>query len=403
MASASKQSTKSNKSTDTKTKTTDNSNSEMESTKSHIYNARFRANPQKGKDFLDTLDIIATNFFEDNDESKDAILELFWGEDRESLEKLITKSNKREKVKAAEFKPSGLEKPKKAIDIFGLVFSEKSKADGVKFSKENNYLTLKRAAWVKLSQKEKDKYNKQAADQKAAYDTELEKQKSAALKNGDFPQPKPKGPVNGYFRFAKAHREELTEQFKNEFKGMELQNKISSEAGVLWGKLSDKEKEPFDSAYRKEKELYDVKLQEWKATELERLKKNSGEVEDVKVESTGKKEVAKPKEKVVNQPTIEDEEEADEEAVAAPVKEKKKSEKAEKAPKAEKTEKAPKAEKAEKAEKTEKTEKAPKAKAKADTDDEEAEAAPVPVKEKKTSEKVTKPKAKASKQSDDEE
>ena len=87
MASASKQSTKSNKSTDTKT--TNNSNSEMESTKSHIYNARFRANPQKGKDFLDTLDIIATNFFEDNDESKDAILELFWGEDRESLEKLI--------------------------------------------------------------------------------------------------------------------------------------------------------------------------------------------------------------------------------------------------------------------------------------------------------------------------
>ena len=59
--------------------------------------------------------------------------------DHRELQKLA-ENNKKEKTMKAKFSPSDIEKPSKAIDIFGKQFSEESKAKGVKFGKDNNYL-----------------------------------------------------------------------------------------------------------------------------------------------------------------------------------------------------------------------------------------------------------------------
>jgi hypothetical protein len=270
----------------------DMEHSDSENDKHSIYNGDFKKNPIEAKHFLKHFNAIAIEFYDDD--SKEKVLKHIWGESYEALTDLIKKSNKKEKSKKAKFAPSDIEKPKKPIDIFGKLFSEESKEKGVKFTKDNNYLVCRKQAWDALSTKEQEKYEKLAKKQQEAYDIEFAKQKAEAIKNGEFPEDKIKGPCTAYFLFLADIRPKLTEKFKDD---ADKNTKITKEGGKLWKALSEKEKEKYSAKYREAKAEYDIKKQEWKTNEIERVKKQENLPAEVKVESSGSKKVEKKTEK----------------------------------------------------------------------------------------------------------
>lgn len=327
----------------------DMESSDVENDNHSIFNGDFKKNPSEAKIFIKHFNAIADEFFDSD--SKTKVLKYIWGESLESLEELIKKSNKKEKTKKAKFVPTDIEKPKKAIDIFGEKFSTDSKEKGVKFGKDNNYLVCRKAAWDKLAEKEQNKYVKQAEKLLEEYNTEFARQKEEAIENGEFPEDKLKGPCSAYILFLADVRPKLNEQFKDVTE--KKNNKITKEGAKLWNALSTEEKEKYKSAYKKSKDEYDIKKEEWNSNETERLKKQDNKPVDVKIESSGNK-------------------------------------------KTEKTEKAEKAEKVEKAEKSAKTSKSSKkAEVKIESEDNESE---VEVEDIKVEIKA-KPKAKATKSS----
>ena len=293
MSTASKQSSKKETKKEIKKEPISDSemeNSDIENDKHSIFNGDFKKNPTEAKNFLKHFNAIKEEFYDSDSEAK--VLKFAWGESYEALTELVKKNNKKEKAKKTKFVSSNLEKPKKAIDIFGKLFSEESKEKGVKFSKDNNYLVSRKTAWDALSKKEQDKYINQAEKEQEAYDVEFAKQKSEAIKNGEFPEEKIKGPCTAYFLYLADIRPKLTEKFKNE---SDKNTKITKEGGKMWKALSDKEKEKYMEIYKKNKAEYDIKNQEWKINEVERLKKQDGNntPADVKVESSGKKKAEK--------------------------------------------------------------------------------------------------------------
>ena len=296
MSTASKQSSKKETKKEIKKEPisdTEMENSDMENDKHSIFNGDFKKNPTEAKNFLKHFNAIKEEFYDSDSEAK--VLKFAWGESYEALTELVKKNNKKEKAKKTKFVPSNLESPKKAIDIFGKLFSEESKAKGVKFSKDNNYLVSRKTAWDALSKKEQDKYINQAEKEQEAYDVEFAKQKAEAVKNGEFPEEKIKGPCTAYFLYLADIRPKLTEKFKNE---SDKNTKITKEGGKMWKALSDKEKEKYMEIYKKNKAEYDIKNQEWKTNEVARLKKqdgngNSSVPDDVKIESSGKKKAEK--------------------------------------------------------------------------------------------------------------
>ena len=266
--------------------------SDMENDKHSIFNGDFKKNPAEAKFFLKHFNAYKSlELFDEDGEAK--LLKSAWGESLEALEELVKKNNKREKIKKTKFVPSNIEKPKKPIDIFGKLFSEESKEKGVKFSKDNNYLVCRKTAWDNLSKKEQDKYNKQSQTDFENYELEFAKQKAEAITNGEFPEDKIKGPCTAYFLFLADIRPKLTEKFKND---SDKNTKITKEGGKMWKALSEKDKEKYKSAYRKEKIEFDIKNQEWKTNEIERIKKQEGngnEPANVKIESSGQKKIEK--------------------------------------------------------------------------------------------------------------
>lgn len=266
--------------------------SDMENDKHSIFNGDFKKNPAEAKFFLKHFNAYKSlELFDEDGEAK--LLKSAWGESLEALEELVKKNNKREKTKKTKFVPSNIEKPKKPIDIFGKLFSEESKAKGVKFSKDNNYLVCRKTAWDNLSKKEQEKYNKQSQTDFEKYEVEFAKQKAEAITNGEFPEDKIKGPCTAYFLFLAEIRPKLTDKFKDD---SDKNTKITKEAAKMWKALSEKDKEKYKSAYRKEKIEFDIKNQEWKTNEIERIKKQEGngnEPANVKIESSGQKKVEK--------------------------------------------------------------------------------------------------------------
>lgn len=264
--------------------------SDNENDKHSIFNGDFKKNPTEAKNFLKHFNAIKEEFYDSDSEAK--VLKFAWGESYESLVELVKKNNKKEKTMKAKFTPKDITKPKKPIDIFGEKFSEESKAKGVKFTKDNNYLVCRKKAWDALSAKEQEKYSKQSQKEQEAFDIEFAKQKAEAIKNGEFPEDKIKGPCTAYFLFLADIRPKLTEKFKDD---SDKNTKITKEAAKLWKELSVKEKEKYMEIYKVNKAEYDIKQQEWKTNEVERLKKQDGSNTPVavKVESSGKKKVEK--------------------------------------------------------------------------------------------------------------
>ena len=276
------------KTTETIESSTDSTINNMEEQHSIFKGDFSKKGSLEAKYFLKHFRAIKTEFLDEDSATK--ILRHIFGGTEEELAKLVKDNDKKDKIKAEAFVPTNLEKPKKAIDLFGVLFSKESKEKGIKFNNsDNNYLTARKTAWDKLPVKTQSTYVKQAELELKNYTTELAKQKELAIKNGDIPAEKLKAPCSAYFLFLAEIRPKLNEEFKDDPK---KSTKITIRGGELWKSLSSKDREPYETAYRTAKAEYDIKHAEWKANELERCKKNDGQPLDIKVESSGEKSVS---------------------------------------------------------------------------------------------------------------
>jgi hypothetical protein len=264
---------------------------EMKETSVHsVYNGEYKRDPVKARHFLEFYNVFKAQFLTGDDgvcddSSASDILKYYWGEDLEQLKQLITKSNQREKKKAVKFSVEGLKKPLTANHLFGQDYKTKCDAKGTKYSLKDSS-----AAWQALTDKEKDKYRNQADALKLEYKAKFDKLRSNAINDGDFPEDKPKKPLSSYFRFLEEKREELGEKYKNNSTIKNISTQVSKDAGILWKELSEDEKLSYKIP-DEEKEEYAVKLEEWNVRKEERQNKKNGNPLEIKIESTGKKEV----------------------------------------------------------------------------------------------------------------
>lgn len=319
-----------------------------------IWYGRFKSNPIETKFFKEFITELSKTFIDE--EGITEILSHYWGKSEQELDDLIKLQNKREKKVKEKFTPDNLSKPKNAYNLYCTHYAAICTEKEEKFTLSNASTT-----WKNLSDKEKEKFIKEATKQKEEYETKYKSMKSDAIKNGSLSADKPKGPITAFFRYLDENREKIKAKLIKAGETEKLNTKITSEAGKLWKELSDKAKEPYEKAYNAEKEKYKELLEEWKSKETSRLKKLDGKSEDIKVEESGDKsstevettepvieKVSKSKSKTKKTASVENSDQEDEPPVKAKAEKAPKAEKAEKAPKAEKAEKAPKAKKAEK-------------------------------------------------------
>jgi hypothetical protein len=271
--------------------------SDMEDVHS-IWNGRFKANPKEAKFFLEIIDKLAARF--DFEDAMSEIIQFFWGESRDVLDKLIKQSNKREKKKETLFVPKDLKKPSNASILFGKDYKKQCDSKGVKFNQKD-----KIEAWKKLSDKEKAKYQKQVEEAMKVYEAEYAKQRSEAIKSGEFPEDKPKKPNSSYFLFMAEMRPKLIEKYKDLKDKKEANQKVMTESAEMWNALAPEKKVKYENEYKKAKVEYDVKLEEWNTNESNRRNKQEGKGVNVKIETNGKKNTTKPKEDVPAEAPIE--------------------------------------------------------------------------------------------------
>lgn len=263
----------------------DNEQEHQEQQDQHsIMNGRFKANPKEAKFFLEIVDKLAMQF---NGIPVEDIIQTFWGEPRDVLEKLIKKANKREKKEEAKFDPKTLKRAPTANILFQKDYKAKCDSKGVKFD-----LKTCSEEYKKLSEKDKAKYQKEAQRLKEEYNTEYARLKAEAVKNGDFPEEKPKRPLSGFLRYLADVREEISEKYKDVDDRKGVNAKISKDAGEMWNALTDKQKAPYETAYKKDKEAFEIKLKEWENKELARRKKNGDPDVPVNIETAGTKKPA---------------------------------------------------------------------------------------------------------------
>lgn len=79
---------------------------------------------------------------------------------------------------------------------------------------------------------------------------------------------KPQQPLNGFFRFANKVRSDPT--LSEEVVGVSDANSLGFTESAIkiaekWKTMSEAEKEPYQSEWMREKEIYNKELEEWKA------------------------------------------------------------------------------------------------------------------------------------------
>jgi len=155
------------------------------------------------------------------------------------------------------FKPEGIKKPLIPYSLFGKHFKAECEKNGSKFS-----LKELSVAWKKLPDEEKDKFKKQAADDKAKYNTEYFKQRSDAIKNGIIPADKPNRPKRPSTIIKEFFYEVLPiliKKYKHEKHRQTANELIATEAAEMWCNK-------YDDLRRAEKE-YEEKMKEWQLYE----------------------------------------------------------------------------------------------------------------------------------------
>jgi len=265
---------------ETKQETKKETKTETSDMETHsIWYGRLKNKPSEAKFFKEILNELGKTFI-DEDGIKE-ILSHFWGKTTEELESLIKLQNKREKKVKDKF-TTDLSKPKSAYNLYCKYYAAQCKENEIKFTLSNASST-----WKTLSDKEKDKFNKAADSQKQEYDIKYKSLKGEAVKNGSFAEDKPKGPTTAFFRFLADNRETIKQILIDNGETEKLNTKITVKAGVSWKALSEKDKEPYERAYREEKDKFTELLETWKTKETSRLKKLDGKTEDIKVEESG--------------------------------------------------------------------------------------------------------------------
>ena len=139
------------------------SDNEAQQDQHSIWNGRLKTNSKEAKFFLEFLDALCERF----DTPSDEILQTFWGEPRDVLEKSIKQANKREKKIKAKFESKDLKKPLNANILFQKDFKNKCDKDEIKFS-----LQVCAAAYKALSENERAKYTAESQRLKAEYKAE---------------------------------------------------------------------------------------------------------------------------------------------------------------------------------------------------------------------------------------
>lgn len=249
--------------------------------------------------FRDLINDLNKNFLEDADAIKE-IMEHYTGLSSEEFDKLITKNRRKDKKTEDKFKPKGLKKPS-ITGMFATRFKAQCDKKGVKYTNE-----AKIEAYKNLSEKEKTKLRNEVDTLIKEYNEKVEEQRQKAISNGEIPADKPKRPLNGYMRFANVVRSEITEQFSDE-PSTEKLTKITSEIGVRWNALSDKEKAKYNDPYKKELEAFNVVMKQWQLKETDRKKKQDStdsfneEEKEVKIETAGKASATSEKKKETNE------------------------------------------------------------------------------------------------------
>jgi hypothetical protein len=312
-----------------------------------IWNGRLKSNSTEAKFFKEFLTDVTERFFDED--GFNSILNCYWGGSIDELDIVIKNQQKRDKKVKEKFTPENLSKPKNAYNLYCTYYAGYCKENEIKF-------TLKGAndSWKSISDKEKEKYIKEAAKQKSEYADKYKSLKTEAIKNGSLSEDKPKGPMTAFFRYLEDKRESIKQKLIKAGETEKLNTKITSEAGKLWKELSAKEKEKYEKAYSEEKEKYSVILEAWKSKETSRLKKIDGKPEDIKVEESGSSTSNNSNSNSNSNSNNDNDKEV------LDIQEEKVS-KSKKTSKAKKEESEPKAEKAEKAEKAKKEESEPKA------------------------------------------
>ena len=257
------------------------SDNEAQQDQHSIWNGRLKTNAKEAKFFLEFLDALSERFDTPNDE----ILQTFWGEPRDVLEKLIKKANKREKKVEAKFAPKDLKKAHTANILFQKDFKAKCDKTGTKFD-----LKASAAAYKALSDKEHDKYVAESQRLKAEYSDEYDRLRAAAIQSGEFPADKPKKPLTAYFRYLNEVRTQLQAKYVEDEDRKAVNGKIARDSADMWKALTDKQREKYETAYQKDKEQYTAAFAKWEATETNRRKGNDhAAAEPVAIESSGSK------------------------------------------------------------------------------------------------------------------
>ena len=275
---------------ETKTSKTTKEKEEVEETNtetmdSHsIWYGRLKKNPIEAKFFKEFLTDLSKRFLDEDEDGFNNILNCYWGKPVEELDELIKSQNKREKKVKDKFTPENLVKPTNAKNLFTKDFVIECKSKDIKFS-----LKGLSDAWNALTESQKNKYIKAATKEKEEYLKQYELSKSEAIKNGSLSADKPKGPTTAFFRYLADNREIIKQKLIDAGETEDLNTKVPVKAGELWKVLSAKIKEPYELAYKTEKDKYNVLLEDWKQKETSRLKKLDGKAADVKVEESGDK------------------------------------------------------------------------------------------------------------------
>lgn len=280
-----------------------------------VFTGRIKQKPDLGKFFLDVMSALAKEF---DGIPVDDFISFIAGTDRESLEKVVRKANKRKVSNDAKFVSKDLKKPVSAINLFTQKLKADCEKNNIKYTGE-----LRTQKWNALSDKEKAVYQKQYEKARDEFKSSYAKQMENAIKNGEFPEPKPKRGLTAYFHFLADVRPMLTEKYSisdEDAKNMsndqlkEARKKtmkdIGREAGQLWKTLDEKKKAKYNTLAQKDKEEYKKKEAEWKQRDVSRRRKLGEKAgkDDIQIESS------EPKEEV-NEEVDEKEEEKVEEKV----------------------------------------------------------------------------------------
>ena len=265
-----------------------------------VFTGRMKQKPELGKFFLDIMNALANEF---DGIPVEEFISFIAGMNREDVEKMVKKSNKRKVSNDAKFVAKDLKKPVNAINLFSQKLKAECEKNNVKFT-----LELRNKKWNDLSEKEKNVFKNQYEKSQEEYKKNYAKQMEQAIKKGEFPEPKPKRGLTPYFHFLADVRPMLTEKFavsdedaKNmtneELKEARKQTMkdIGREAGEMWKNLDEKKKAKYNNLAQKDKEEYMKKEAEWKLRDVERRRKlgQATENETVKIESSQPKEEIK--------------------------------------------------------------------------------------------------------------